>query len=61
MNCLTMSGVVSAAIVPFKTLLTVDCDGPKSSLVHCCIFPVAKKRRVIITFSSAVKALFRIV
>ncbi len=56
MNCLTMFGVVSAAIVPFKTLLTVDCDGPKSSLVHCCIFPVAKKHYYL---SSAVKALFR--
>ncbi len=38
MNCLTMFGVVSAAIVPFNTLPTVDYDGPKSSLVHCCIF-----------------------
>ncbi len=58
MNCLTMFGVVSAAIVPFNTLPTVDYDGPKSSLVHCCIFFSYQKNAVIITFSFAVKALF---
>lgn len=54
MNHLIMFGAVSATIVVFKTLLTVDCDGCKSSLVHCYIFPVAKKCRVIVTFISAV-------
>ncbi len=42
MNCLTMFGVVSAAILPFKTLLTVDCDGPKSSLCTAAFFQLPK-------------------
>lgn len=52
MICL-MFDVVIAAIVLFKTLLTVDSDGSKSLLVHFYIFPIDN-----ITFISVVWALF---
>lgn len=34
-----------------------DCDRPKSSLLHCCIFHINNYRTVVVTFISAVIAL----
>ncbi len=56
MKRVTMCGAVSAIIVSMTIRLIDGCDGPKSSELHCCIFPVARKRRVITTFSSAENA-----
>ena len=58
-NCVTILGCDKAVSVWVMTLLTEDWDRPKSSLLHCCIFPVAKYLRVVITFFSGVIALWR--
>ena len=39
--------------------LVEGCDRPKSSLLHCCIFPVAKYLSVVITFILGGNALWR--
>ncbi len=61
MNCETIRGSASAVIVCVITLLIEGCDGPKSSLLHSCIFPVAKYLNVVITLISGAMAFLRCV
>ena len=58
MNFLSTSKFVRAYTVSFTMAQIVCCEGPKSSLLHCCIFPVARYLRVAMTFSSGEIALF---
>ncbi len=44
---MTQYGSESAVIVCVITLLIEGCDRPKSSLLHSCIFPVAKYVNVV--------------
>ena len=58
MNRVKMCGLVSACITCVMARLMVGCVGPKSSLVHSCIFPVARYLKVSMTFISAEIDLF---
>lgn len=57
MKCITMWGCERAVIICMITLPMESCDRPKSLLLHCCIFPLAKYLGVVITFISGFTAL----
>lgn len=59
-NCINQRNTskLVSAYTSFYNVTHCCCDGPKSSLLHCCIFPVARYWRVAITFISGLIALF---
>ncbi len=59
MTCETIRGSKNAVNFCVITLLMEGCDGPKSSLLHGCIFPVAKYLNVVITLISGTAAFLR--